>query len=276
MFQWRSFVIGILKNQILKIDDANVTVKTSKTADFGKCYMIHTVGLQKRTKCIIYLCMYLSHYNTVYISVESDLNICTLTEESGFIDNTIEDPDFVLDNDDISATRSESDDEMNDINTNRYFLVYESQLKKLLLRCLTCGSKIDHTLTKKSLAIGSQFSVQLHCFSGHSFTWKAQPDLPNVKGMGNIDLVSAVTLAGIPLAKFEKFAWLLGLKCFNASSFYRIRKNYIAPIICETWEKERKKVTNVYFKTYIFIVLEKLSILSCLQYFVYNVLQANP
>ena len=139
------------------------------------------------------------------------MNVSILTEESSLIDDVNEDPDFVL-HDEILSTDSETDDESYETSTDRCFLVYENQLKSLLLHCTICGAKVDPTLTKESLVNGSQLSLKLHCFSGHTGTWKSQPDLTYVKGIGNLDIVAAVTFPGIPFAKFEKFAWLLKLK----------------------------------------------------------------
>ena len=106
----------------------------------------------------------------------------------------------------------------------------ENQLKSLLLYCTICGAKVDPTLTKESLVNGSKLSLKLHCFSGHTVTWKSQPDLTYVKGIGNLDIVAAVTFAGIPFAKFEKFAWLLKLKGKRTSKkrinfFWKFKKN---------------------------------------------------
>ena len=98
------------------------------------------------------------------------MNTSILTAESSFVEDVNDsdfDPDF---NDEIHSTDYETNDESSEMNRNRCFLVYESELKALLHRCLICGDKVDSSLTKESLVNGSQLSITLHCFSGHTST----------------------------------------------------------------------------------------------------------
>lgn len=67
-----------------------------------------------------------------------------------------------------------------------------------------------------------------------------------MQGQTNLDITAALTFCGIPLAKFEQFVWLLKLKTFHSSTFYRIRKKFIAPVIRNVWEKEHSKVFRYY------------------------------
>ena len=65
-----------------------------------------------------------------------------------------------------------------------------------------------------------------------------------MKGQGNLDIAAAVTFAGIPVAKFEMFAWIINLKYMHSSTFYRIRKQYIAPVIRNAWNQDHIKTIN--------------------------------
>ena len=49
-------------------------------------------------------------------------------------------------------------------------------------------------------------------------------------------------ILGIPYAKFEKIAFIIGLKFFEGKTFYRLRREYVSPVVRETWKDERKKV----------------------------------
>ena len=75
-------------------------------------------------------------------------------------------------------------------------LVYFSQLKCLFLRCQKCGELVDDTRTKINARDGSQLTVRLHCWKGCTVVWHSQPRSKFMKGIGNIDLTSAVFFAG--------------------------------------------------------------------------------
>ena len=164
-------------------------------------------------------------------------------------DGINDDTDYVLDSSKSEAhdTSIEDEDDIentdDNIKPNRCFLVYENELKALVKRCPKCGEKVDPTIIEESASVdGSQLCLKIQYFAGCKVTWKSQPEMKFIKGLGNLDLVAAVTFTGIPCAKFEKFAWLLNLKCFNSSTFYRLRKEYIAPVIRSAWVKENEKV----------------------------------
>ena len=124
----------------------------------------------------------------------------------------------------------------------RCLLVYETQLKCLLRHCPNCGTKVDSTATREIKSNGSLYAIQITCLKGCSMKWTSQPDIKSCSGIGNLDLTSAITLAGIPQCKFEKFAWLMNLKFIHNTTFYRIRKEFIQPTISEFWAAERENV----------------------------------
>ena len=63
---------------------------------------------------------------------------------------------------------------------DRTLLVYESQLKILLARCLNCGAVVINQREMKE--DGSQYRVRLECLQGCESTWHSQPVLSSVAG----------------------------------------------------------------------------------------------
>ena len=146
----------------------------------------------------------------------------------------------------ISDNDSESDDEIDRTfsSDGRCFIVYGSQLAMLLKRCAKCGAVINPTMIRESFANGSQLYFNIVCNNGCIYSWKSQPDYPRVKGQGNLDMTAAITFAGIPVSKFEMFAWIMNLKYMDSSTFYRIRKEYIAPVIRKTYANDHKETIS--------------------------------
>ena len=145
----------------------------------------------------------------------------------------------------------------------------------LLNHCPNCGTLMGKTSINELSGTGSLLSLRINCPKGCSVNWKSQTGSKYGKSQGrrrlkiydlcrciefkfffskclfnftgNVDVVAALTFAGIPLAKFEQFAWIINLKFFHSSTFYRIRKNYIAPVIRCSWEEEYIKVIFLFY-----------------------------
>ena len=83
------------------------------------------------------------------------------------------------------------------------------------------------------------------CPKGCTVRWESQPRTKFVKGQGNIDLVAAITFAGIPLSKFLQFAWIMKLKCLSGVSFYQLRNQYVTPVIRKRWDEVRTEVGRI-------------------------------
>ena len=67
-----------------------------------------------------------------------------------------------------------------DFKRDRSFLVYESQLEKLLNRCLKCnGPVIGKNECKGD---GSQYRVHMECLNGCKTAWNSQPLIAGVAG----------------------------------------------------------------------------------------------
>ena len=135
------------------------------------------------------------------------------------------------------------DDEWKDLDGDhreRYLLVCESKLRALFIRCPKCDGK--NVVTREIESPGSLFAFEIVCLKGCTTTWKSQPTLKCNVGVGNINVVSAVTLAGIPESKFQRFVWLV--KWAHSSTFYRNRKWYVRPAIRDMCVNEHVNVID--------------------------------
>jgi len=176
------------------------------------------------------------------IATRNDSSLSVL--ETSFVSeaDTIQskDLDFVPEEEETSSSSDEEEFSSKEI-SDRCFLVYESKLKELLKFCPKCGSPIDKSQIHEHQNTGSQLILQLLCISGCSFKWKSQPIVGALHGLGNLFLTACITFTGIPFNKFDRFAWLLNLKFFSDSTYYQIRKNFVAPVVHDCWTEEQKK-----------------------------------
>ncbi|XP_078495336.1 uncharacterized protein LOC144750166 [Ciona intestinalis] len=126
--------------------------------------------------------------------------------------------------------------------TNRTFIIYESQLKQLLRFCPDCGSPIDPELTVETQRTGAMLTLQLACLNGCDVTWHSHPTSQNKRSLGNIFLISALYFSGMTFSKFVVFAKLLNLKLFHESTYYALRKSFVFPVVERAWNQEKSRM----------------------------------
>ena len=162
-----------------------------------------------------------------------------ISEHADDTDDPIKDPDYIPEEDTQSSDEYEIEDTEEIDNVERCFLVYESELNQLFKRCPKCGGASSFEEIKVG---GSLYKVSINCSYGCLSRWQSQPYIKACQGVGNLELTTAITLAGIPHKKFEEFAKLLDLKFFHSSTFYDLRKKYVRPTVIEFWDKEKNSV----------------------------------
>ena len=59
-----------------------------------------------------------------------------------------------------------------------------------------------------------------------------------------LGIICYLPFSGIPFAKFQRFAEVIGLKVMDDNIFYRLRRHYVTPVIRQDWEDERKQYLN--------------------------------
>lgn len=132
-----------------------------------------------------------------------------------------------------------------DSNSNpRAFLVFEDQLKQLLVRCAKCGSPVNKEDIKEMENEGSQLTLEITCLNNCSYRWQAQPTLSGTKGAGNLLLTASVFFSGIHFAKFERFCSNLNLKTISEDTYTSLREKHVFPIVKKTWINEQKAVLS--------------------------------
>ena len=135
--------------------------------------------------------------------------------------------DWSDDDNDSSNDSDESYDPVYD----RKFLIFEHKLDKLLVRCQRCGSLIK----KKTKATqGSLLIVTTICLKRHHTTWTSQPTVGRA-AVGNILLSAAILISGCLLSTFQLFSSLLNFVVMGKTTYYKIQKRLLCPVINQTW-----------------------------------------
>ena len=68
------------------------------------------------------------------------------------------------------------------------------------------------------------------CPDGHVLNWQSQP-LVRAMGAGNSLVAAAILFCGLTFTGISNLAKLLNLAMFSESSFYRLQKEYLLPVI---------------------------------------------
>ena len=102
-----------------------------------------------------------------------------------------------------------------DVNKDRKFIVFESQLMQLFQRCHSCGLEVK----LKTSIRGTLLVVNGVCPDGHILHWQSQP---MVRGMaaGNLLLPAAVLLCGLTFTSIANLADVFNLAVFSESPGY--------------------------------------------------------
>ena len=128
--------------------------------------------------------------------------------------------------DDTTAEDEEELPKEEAIRKENKFLVFESCPFKLLKQCCSCGQEVELNTSAR----GTLLVVNGTCPDGHVLTWQSQPLIRDV-GAGNLLVAAAVLLCGLTFTGISNFAKLLNLAMFSESTFYRLQKEYLFPVI---------------------------------------------
>ena len=147
------------------------------------------------------------------------------------------DPSFRMGADSTSSCSDEHDDQQEpaDPVSDRKFIVFEGQLDKLLKHCPDCGAPVEEADRKVT---GSLLSVKTQCMNGHNVIWDSQPTFGRgmVKtGYGNLLLAAAILFSGGIYSTFSLWASLLNLAFFGKSTFFKIQRDILCPVINLAW-----------------------------------------
>ena len=112
------------------------------------------------------------------------------------------------------------------VQKEKKFLVFESCLFKLLKQCRSCGQEVELNTSVR----GTLLVVNDTCPDGHVLSWQSQP-LINDMGAGNLLVAAAILFCGLTFTGISNLAKLLNLAMFSESTFYRLQREYLFPVI---------------------------------------------
>ena len=150
---------------------------------------------------------------------------------------------------DSQATTSQSQSSLSvtSVVDDRKFLIFESQLDKLLFRLACpncqCPCSIDDVI-KKCSNEGTLLRVKVYCTSGHCIIdWQSQPLIGKMPA-GNLLLSAAILFSGQTFRHIESLAEMLNLNLMSRTPFYNIQRDNLVPVIMASWQAHQQTVFN--------------------------------
>ena len=159
---------------------------------------------------------------------------------------TAESDSEVLESSDSEYFPSDSEGSENDDDNSqtlpkqKKFIVFENELLKLFKFCQQCGSPTD---TTTMIQHGSMVTVKTSCMSGHTVTWKSQPQVKGTAA-GNLLITAAIVFSGNTYKHAADFAKHLNLQFISSSYYYKIQRKIIFPVIQKAWKKNQAEVVK--------------------------------
>ena len=146
-----------------------------------------------------------------------------------------------------SGSDFESDDECANVDSDTpaqqpestsLFIVAWSSIILLLQYCMVC---IRSACVTNILYRGTYINVTLKCIAGHLTTWSSQPLIRKI-ALGNLRLVCGTVLSGAGYTRIKEICEFSRIRILSQTSFDRIQKNLLRPVVHEFWEKNNKEV----------------------------------
>lgn len=117
----------------------------------------------------------------------------------------------------------------------RKFIVFESQLDKLLNKCFLCG----RDLNVSKLITGSCIKYIMDCeLCAEKFRWCSQP-MSGTMPCGNLILAAAIMFAGASAAKVLRLFKFSSIETISLRTYHSIQRSYLTPSIISIWECEQ-------------------------------------
>ena len=115
--------------------------------------------------------------------------------------------------------------------------MFESCLFKLLRQCCSCGQEVELNTSVR----GTLLMVNGTCPDGHVLSWQSQPLIRDV-GAWNLLVAAAIPFCGLTFTGISNLAKLLNLVMFSESTFYRLQKEYLFPVIHTNYVMQQNAV----------------------------------
>ena len=120
------------------------------------------------------------------------------------------------------------------------YIVFNSSLDELFKFCQQCGKPV---IEKTRFMKGSMVGYTIRCHGNCLYTWRSQPVVHHLP-LGNLLLTAAILGTGCTYSKMNSIAKAMNLKMFSRTTFSKIQKKHVFPVIQEAWVAEKKKVVQ--------------------------------
>ena len=164
--------------------------------------------------------------------------------DDSFLSSENDDPldeSFKVDDLETSDDDDESQDEDEErISSSCKFITFREMLSQLLMFCFKCR-KAAHT--EKTKVRGSLLEVTLMCVEGHQTQWRSQP-VTGTMALGNMLIAASILFTGNTFTRIKEFCDVLSLSTAKMSSFLKIQKKYLFPVINHFYIKQRNKIVS--------------------------------
>ena len=118
------------------------------------------------------------------------------------------------------------------------FIVFESELYKLLTKCHDCGSPVD-SITQKFH--GSMVTITTNCINGHIVSWQSQPSIEDTAA-GNLLIPTAILYNGNTYKRTADFAKHLNFQFVSSTHYYKTQKTILFLVVEQTWIKRQSAI----------------------------------
>lgn len=143
---------------------------------------------------------------------------------------------------DVSTEFDNDSEDVELVNKERKFIVYETQLDKLLNKCSKCNNLLSVTKTVS----GCMLKCVRECdICAESDTWYSQPSTGTM-AVGHLELAAAILLSGSGPTKFLRALQFAGISTFKLSTYFNIQSAYLSPAVFTIWEdKQSAMITQL-------------------------------
>lgn len=111
----------------------------------------------------------------------------------------------------------------------------------------SCGGKCEVDKWKTD---GGVVTIQWRCSMGHFGSWSSSKVLCQKKKQNvftnNVLIAAGIFITGNNYEKLSLFCKFLGLKIISRSTFMRVQKRYVIPVIEQFWTEMKKTIWHVF------------------------------
>lgn len=125
------------------------------------------------------------------------------------------------------------------ISKNQSILFLKVLIEYLInkLKCNICECPVDSDSTIKDLSDGTVVTYTVCCTSGHIIIkWSSQPFIGKMP-VGNLLAGTSILCCRQTYSRISQFAEFCNLKFISHTTFNKIQRQYVMPVVTHTWKK---------------------------------------